>query len=171
MQFPRHFTRRQSRRNSGTILVLTAVITMLMAMVAASTLESVQIQVEMGRENAKKLEADLLAESALNYARKQLELNGAWEGMEEGGLSLGENMGFHVERLDDGSSPGSVHMLLTGQVGDAVVQREAMVNVSDGSAGDPELFVDKAIVLMGGVLERGRSPSMVARRMTRRKPG
>ena len=68
-------TSARGRREGGSILLVTSVITFSMLLLAGSTLFSIKNRLAMSREESSQLSAELLAESALQYMIKRMNLN------------------------------------------------------------------------------------------------
>ena len=75
----------------GSVLLLTLVVTGLIAMVSLSFGAPVDARVEVAREEAASLRTELAAQSALEWARRQLALDPQWKGT-DGSILLDEDL-------------------------------------------------------------------------------
>ena len=133
----------------GSVLLLTLVVTGLIAMVSLSFGATVEARVEVAREEAASLRTELAAQSALEWARRQLALDPEWKGT-DGSLLLDEDLRlyFKVERLDGASSswePTEVSLDLEGSGTRSLTRLTANLSVDPG---DP--LRSAALSVLGG---------------------
>lgn len=88
------------RCNRGSVLLLTLVLTSMLAMLATTFNASVRNQMQLARNAVSALHAELAAQSGLEYTRMQLMLDPTWAGTDGQMLMLDDQAGFSVERLD-----------------------------------------------------------------------
>ena len=88
------------------MLVLTVVITGVLALLSMSFSVSVQTQLETAQEGKPRLYAEMAAHSALEHAIKRFAMDPEWEGTGDEAIPLGKNLEFEVVLLEMSQSSG-----------------------------------------------------------------
>jgi len=133
----------------GAVLLMTLLVTGMLALASLSFSSSVNSQVGLARNEVSTLHAELAAESALEYARRQLLLDPLWQGTDTFGIQIADGIFFTVTRDDQESSnvvPSEAVLTLEGRKEGFSLQRlQAAIAVDPG---DP--LRDKALSVLGG---------------------
>lgn len=134
---------------AGSILLLSLLITGLIATVTLSFANAMSTQIQLSRDQAVTLQADLAAQSGLEYAKRQLRIDPLWTGTLEGPLTFAEGATFSIARKEGQGSkvlPTDVELVLEGQVEDSLARYETELQVNPG---DP--LMDKSVSVLGDV--------------------
>lgn len=134
---------------SGSVLLLSLLITGLIATMTLSFANSMSTQIQVARDEAATLHADLAAQSGLEYAQRRLLLDPLWEGTVDGPLMFVEDGFFSVTRKEGKGSkilPTEVGLILEGQRSESLARYETQLHVNPG---DP--LLDKAVSVLGDV--------------------
>jgi len=83
-------------RKSGMILVLVLVFTAVLILLAASMSGTARSQINMSRDEAESLRAEMASEAGLEYARRQLALDVDWSGTTGDGVLMSDGSRFTV---------------------------------------------------------------------------
>ena len=155
--------------SQGSVLLLTLVVTGLIAMVSLSFGATVESRVDVAREEAAALRTELAAQSALEWTRRQLALNPEWAGTSDD-LLLNEELRlyFKINRLEGESSAWEqteVDFDLEGFEDRAKSRLTANLSVDPG---DP--LRSAALSVLGGNF-RGRNLAMDGDLLVLDKPG
>ncbi len=132
----------------GTVLLMTLLISGLLAMVSLSFGDSIRNQMASTGSEVIALQADLSAQSGVEYARRQLTLDPTWAGTNGSVVQVVDGLGFDIQRLAGEVSdfkPTEASFLIEGLTdgGRAKVQSDIKVE-----PGDP--IRTKALSILGG---------------------
>ncbi|MDP7061358.1 MAG: hypothetical protein QF489_00295 [Planctomycetota bacterium] len=123
--------------------------TSLLAAATASYTGALEDVIDIQRDDASALHAELAAESGLEYAQRRLILNPAWTGTGPDGVTLSDGLTtFMIAAAPDESSPfgENVHTLeIDGSYGDSSARLGSAVRLHMGSSDDSEL----ALIFLG----------------------
>lgn len=134
------------RRQEGSVLLLTLIITGILTMLSMSFGAAVKDQIEIARELQPSFQAEMAAHSAVAFALKQLHLDREWDGTSGGPVHLTEGTEFEVSREPDTSPPV---ISMTGRHGEAQVVLEMTVAISDSS----DILREQALSVLGGSVD------------------
>lgn len=123
----------RGRRSSGFVLVLALAFTMIMILIASSFSGSTVQQLEIRRDEAATLRAEMASESGVEYARRMLALDAAWKGTGKSNVALANGSAFQVsvsaaEPADDGAA--DVFFTVTGTSSVATQRHTAVVRIT-----------------------------------------
>ena len=131
----------------GSVLLLVILVTSLLAAAVLSSLAQVSAVTDSTRDVASTLEHELVAESAIAFARTQLSRDAGWMGTNGAPVALGDGVSFEI--LAGESNPGTgdhlYTMIATGQSEDGRMELEAEVQVEAGIVPGADL----ALVFLG----------------------
>ncbi|MBC8330090.1 MAG: hypothetical protein H8E31_15230 [Planctomycetes bacterium] len=122
-------------------------LTALVGGMAASFGGSTSLQLSVSRDLVAELKSDLAAQSALEFAQRQLLQDPAWPGTGDAGLEFGDGLGFRVLRSGVG---GQATLEIAGSYGGSRMQLEASLETSGGGGNGTG---DKALVFLGKEIE------------------
>lgn len=134
-------------KRAGSVLLLALLVTGMIATMALSFANSMGTQIQLARDQAATLHADLAGQSGLEYAMRRLRIDPMWQGTKGAPLLYHEGTTFSVVRLDgDGSMvmPSEVGLIIEGKQSFSMARFEALLRVNPG---DP--LLDKAISVLG----------------------
>lgn len=134
-------------RERGSVLLLSLVITGMIAMLSLAFMSNMEGQLNVARDQAASLHADLAAQAGLEYAQRQLLLDSSWDGTEQQQLSFADGAAFRVDRhtvAENKLFESDVHLSVEGLQSAAIARFEAILRVSSG---DP--LLDKAYSVLG----------------------
>ncbi|MFQ5749960.1 MAG: hypothetical protein ACE5H3_10960 [Planctomycetota bacterium] len=135
----------------GSILLVTLLITGIIAFLSLTMGSSVRNQLNLIRDNTAGLHAELAAQSGLEFARRKLLKDPTWPGTDGVPVGFGGTSSFTVERRPGDSSwthPTKVGLLVKGMMGDAEVRLGTTIAVDPG---DP--VRTKALASLGGEVD------------------
>jgi hypothetical protein len=123
-------------RDAGMVLVLALAFTGLLILLASGLSRTSRGQIEIRRDEAEALRAEMASEAGLEYARRQLLLDAAWAGTGADAVQIGNGGGFQVavksvETADGGAA--DVSMTVTGLFGQAVHRFTSVVRLLPGT--------------------------------------
>jgi hypothetical protein len=142
--------RRINNSRRGTVLLMTLLISGIIAMVSLSFGDSVRNQMTNARHVAIALQADLSAQSGVEFARRRLALDPTWEGTDGQTIQINEGIYFSISRMPgevSEYSPTTVSFLVKGMAGEGRADLMAEIYVEPG---DP--VRTKALSVLGGSL-------------------
>ncbi len=118
----------------GSVLLLTLVLTSMLALLATTFTASARNQMQLARDATAALRAELAAQSGLEYTRMQLTLDPTWEGTAGETLMLDGETGFSVERLDvpNPNDPVVGSLRITGTEGPSLYRILAEIEITPG---------------------------------------
>ncbi len=143
--------RREKKHQKGSILLITLLITGVVAVLALTMGSSVRNQLILVRDNTAGLHAELAAQSGLEFARRKLLKDPTWSGTNGIPVEFGGTSSFTVERQPGDSSwthPTQVTLLVKGVMGDAEVRLGTTIAVDPG---DP--VRTRALASLGGEVD------------------
>lgn len=132
---------------TGSVLLLSLLVTGMIATMALSFANSMGTQIQLARDQAATLHADLAGQSGLEYAMRRLRIDPMWDGTDGAPLLYHEGTTFSVVRLDGEGSmvlPSEVGLIIEGKQSFSMARFEAQLRVNPG---DP--LLDKAITVLG----------------------
>lgn len=136
-------------KQRGTVLLLVILVTSLLATVTASFTGTLEDTVDVQRDDAASLHAELAAESGLEYAQRRLMLDPNWTGTGATGVTLSDGMTYFMiaAAADEESVFGeNVHVIeIEGQYGDSKAQLGSSIQVHMGESATSEL----ALIFLG----------------------
>ncbi|MBO45294.1 MAG: hypothetical protein CMJ96_00185 [Planctomycetes bacterium] len=133
---------------NGSVLLMTLVISGLIAMVSLSFGESVSSQMGVARKGMSALHADLAAQSGLEYARRRVSLDPTWQGTSAEEANRLAPLGFSVIREPGEVSeffPTQASFVVEGTKGEAHSKIRTSMDIEPG---DP--VRTKALSVLGG---------------------
>lgn len=142
---------RRSPARRGSILLLTMVVTGLIALVSVSFNLGVADQMDLARDEAANLGAELASQSGAEYARRQLALDPEWPGTGGTWLRLDRDLAFRVERAAGEVSaflPTDVRLTVEGRKEAARARHQVDLRVDPG---DP--LRTRAFSVLGGNIQ------------------
>jgi hypothetical protein len=131
------------------VLLLSLLITGLIATMTLSFANSMGTQIQVSRDEAATLHADLAAQSGLEYAKGRLRIDPLWTGTVDGPMMFTEEGFFTVTRKEGQGSkilPTQVGLILEGQLAESFARYETELSVNPG---DP--LLDKAVSVLGDI--------------------
>ncbi len=134
-------------RERGSVLLLSLIITGMIAMLSLAFMSNMEGQLNVARDQAASLHADLAAQAGLEYAQRQLLLDSSWDGTQQQQLSFADGAAFRVDRhtvAENKLFESDVHLSVEGLQSAAIARFEAILRVSSG---DP--LLDKAYSVLG----------------------
>jgi hypothetical protein len=139
-------TRRSPRQRGAALLLILVFISLLSLTASSLSLASVD-QMEIARDESRSLQAELLAESAMAYAIRQVALDPEWEGTDGQEIALGEAGTFAVEFVGEGEGGGKlIRMSGIGGGAEAILQAEVLF----GEGGPGGTIKSCGLVTLGG---------------------
>jgi hypothetical protein len=132
----------------GSVLMMTLIISGLIAMVSLSFGESVTGQMGVAREGMSALHADLAAQSGLEFARRRVSLDPTWTGTDSEDARIAANLGFKIFREPGEVSeflPTKASFTVEGSSGEAFARIRTSMDIEPG---DP--VRTKALSILGG---------------------
>lgn len=133
----------------GSVLLFALLITGMIATLTLSFASSMRTQIQVARDQAASLHADLAAQSGLEYAQRRLMIDPLWDGTLGAPLLYSEGTTFSVIRKEGDESmvlPTEVTLVVEGNQSAAKARFETLLYVNPG---DP--LLDKAISVLGNV--------------------
>ncbi len=135
------------RRQRGSVLLLALILCGLVATLASSFGTSTRLQLDSARSTAAELHADLAAQSALEFAQRQVVLDPEWAGTLTGPVTLPNGASFDVSTSQaNGLHEFAISATDARGVGGARLTATAQVNPGNSTA-------DKALVFLGRELD------------------
>ncbi len=136
-------------KSAGSVLLLVLLVTGMIATLALSFASSMGTQIQIARDQAATLHADLAAQSGLEYAQRQLFLNPLWSGTNDGAISYAEGATFLITRQPGPQSSTletEVELIVEGRQASSMARFSTKLQVDPG---DP--LLDKAISILGDI--------------------
>jgi len=137
------------RGQDGSVLLLSLLVTGLIATLALSFASSMGTKIQVARDQAATLHADLAAQSGLEYAQRRLFIDPLWDGTMGAPLLYADGTTFSVVRREGKASaimPSEVSLIVEGIQSASKARFETLLLVNPG---DP--LLDKAISVLGDV--------------------
>ncbi|PCJ54201.1 MAG: hypothetical protein COA70_06085 [Planctomycetota bacterium] len=134
-------------KQKGSVLLLSLLVTGMIATLALSFASSMGTQIQIARDQAATLHADLAAQSGLEYAQRRLLMDPLWEGTDGAPLLYADGTTFSVVRKEGEGSlimPTEVSLIVEGNQSASRARFETLLYVNPG---DP--LLDKAISILG----------------------
>lgn len=131
----------------GSVLLMTLLVTGMIATLSLSFASSMGTQIQLARDQAATLHADLAAQSGLEYAQRRLFMDPMWDGTLGAPLLYADGTTFSVLREDGIGSlvlPTEVALMVEGNQSASKARFEILLYVNPG---DP--LLDKAISVLG----------------------
>lgn len=132
---------------TGSVLLLALLVTGMIATMALTFANSMGTQIQLARDQAATLHADLAGQSGLEYAMRRLHINPMWKGTEGAPLLYADGTTFTIVRQEGTGSmvlPSEVGLLIEGKQSFSAARFEALLRVNPG---DP--LLDKAVSVLG----------------------
>lgn len=132
---------------AGSVLLLALLVTGMIATMALTFANSMGTQIQLARDQAATLHADLAGQSGLEYAMRRLRIDPMWNGTEGAPLLYHEGTTFSIVRTEGKGSmvlPSEVSLLIEGKQSFSAARFEALLRVNPG---DP--LMDKAVSVLG----------------------
>jgi hypothetical protein len=120
------------------ILVLVLVLTGALILLAAAMSGTARSHINVSRDEAESLRAEMASEAGMEYARRQLALDLDWQGTNADGVLMSNGSRFIVEVQATESIGGDAidaTFSVTGHAGDGVCRLSSVVRVRPGSGG------------------------------------
>jgi hypothetical protein len=137
----------RSMRERGVVLLTCIPLIFLIALAASSMALSQVDRIAITEDDTASLQAKLMAESAVDFAMRQLVLDPAWRSPNGTDFSVGEAGEFGVQTFGTGETGGLV-MRMTGSADGATAMFQAEVLV--GASGPGDLIKSCGLVTLGG---------------------
>ena len=137
----------KAKQRRGSVLLLSLFVTGMIAVLALNFMSTMDNQINIARDQAASLHADLAAQAGLEYAQRQLLLNNRWEGTNNKQIPFADGPAFNINRLtdlEDELFESDVTLSVIGLQSAAIAQFEAILRVKPG---DP--LLDKAFSVLG----------------------
>lgn len=131
----------------GSVLLVSLIITGMIATLSLAFMNSMDGQIDVARNQAASLHADLAAQAGLEYAQRQLLLDNNWNGTGSQEQYFADGPAFSVERHSESANKlfeNDVHLSVKGLQSAATAKFEAILRVTPG---DP--LLDKALSVLG----------------------
>ncbi len=141
--------RRQPRQRGSVFLVALLLISLLSLTASSFSLGSGSA-LDVARDEAAGLQAELLAESGLAYCMRQLVLDPDWQGTGQQSIQLGSAGSFTGQVLGEGPE-GGLLLQVTGV--DGVTRSTLQSEIDLGSGGPSALLKDCGLITYGGDLD------------------
>lgn len=147
-----------SKQNAGIVLLLVLVFTGVLILLAAAMSGTARSQINMSRDEAESLRAEMASEAGLEYARRQLALDVDWSGTNEEGVLMSDGSRFVVANTgtaDAGGGATDATFSVTGFAGEGVHRFSTVVRVHPSAAGvNPYalLFLGKDFTMSQGMV-------------------
>ena len=132
---------------NGSVLLMTLLVTGMIATLSLTFASSMGTQIQIARDQAATLHADLAAQSGLEYAKRRLLIDPMWDGTLGAPLLYADGTTFSVLRQDGEGSlvlPTEVALMVEGNQSASKARFEVLLYVNPG---DP--LLDKAISVLG----------------------
>lgn len=133
-----HLRNALPNRKSGMILVLVLVFTGVLILLAATMSGTARSQLNMSRDEADSLRAEMASEAGLEYARRQLALDTAWTGTDADGVLMADGSRFVVAlkgASDAGAGMVDAAFAVTGFAGQGVHKFSSVVRIHPAGSG------------------------------------
>jgi hypothetical protein len=146
--------RNKGRGNqSGAILIIAMIFATALLSLAYSSHSATDSKLAVIRYNADALQAELAAQSGIEYGRHRLAMDSNWTGSEDLAIEFADQVFFtveaerehHGEEEGEGSQSGEIELEVEGDAGDGHSELEAKLAPIGG-----ENFADIVLVLLGG---------------------
>ncbi len=137
-------------RQRGSVFLICLVLITLLTLSVSSYSVAAGSSVEVARDGAASLQAELTAESAMAFALRQITLDPEWAGTGGQTQALGEVGNFQVEMVGSGPNGGEL-LRTTGLDGDARFMLQAEVDVGGGGPGG--IVKSCGLVTYGGAVD------------------
>ncbi|MDA0666933.1 MAG: hypothetical protein O3A95_04095 [Planctomycetota bacterium] len=140
-----------SNSERGSVLLLVILVTSLLAAAVLSSLNQVSSMADSARNEASTLEHELVAESAIDYARTRLSRDVSWIGTNGTPVDLGNGVSFEIlaGEVNPGSRDGLLNLVTTGLSEAGRMELEVEVQVEAGVVPGADL----ALVFLGDTID------------------
>lgn len=144
---PTRGTRPRAARQRGVVLLTCIPLIFLIALAASSMALSQVDRIAIAEDETASLQAKLMAESAVDFALRQLTLDSEWRSPDGTAFSLDNGGTFGVQTFGTGESGGLI-LRMTGSADGATAMFQAEVIV--GTSGPGDLIKSCGLVTLGG---------------------
>ncbi|HEX9792535.1 MAG TPA: hypothetical protein VGC54_00985 [Planctomycetota bacterium] len=138
------------RREQGSILLPTLGITGFAATLSLTLLASVEVQLDIARNEVQSLHSELGGHSAVEYALRRITLDPAWSGTPVGGMEMAGGTSFTVARKNAGGSKSTLEIRGSNGLGGYAINVEVDVQTVGGTPGESGFLQHMAFVSFTG---------------------
>jgi general stress protein 26 len=141
---------RRRLRQRGSVFLIALLLISMLSLVSSSFSLASGSTLEVTADETSGLQAEFLAESAMDFARRQLVLDPAWAGTGEQPMMVGSTGSFEVDLVGEGPN-GGILLRVTGITGQSRSMLQAELAL--GSGGPSALLKGCGLVTYGGDLD------------------
>lgn len=137
-------------RQRGSVFLLCLLLVSLLSLTASSFSSASSETLDIARDERGSLQAELMAESAMSFAQRQLNLDPTWNGTGDQNVQFADGASFGVEVLGAGAAGGIV-VRVSGVDGESRSMLQA--EIEPGGGGPSDLIKSCGFITYGGAID------------------